>query len=872
MLLEREALLTILAEAAQAAAAGRGTTVLVSGEAGIGKTSLVQAFTQQASGAHRILRGACDALFTPRPLGPLRDIASSLDGRLAELMDGGAPPTSIFPAFLEELVVGGRPVVVVIEDLHWADHASFDLIRYLGRRIDHLRVLLILTYRDDEVDAEHPLRRILGDLPTAVVKRIGLPPLSAQAVSKMARDAGLPARGLFEATAGNPFFVTETLASASVGVPVTVREAVLARISRLAEPSRALLDLASVVPGRIDTQVVHATLQERAQAALDDCIERGVLLAVEGGVMFRHELARLAVQDTLSRARRRECHAAVLAAMSAAAALTGSAGAPAARLVYHAAESGNSPRVLELACVAATTAAQLGAHHQAAAHYATGLRFADQASPAQRAQLYEGWSYEESICGRIDTAVIDARHHAIELRRQLADAEGEGRNLRWLSRLHWYLGNRAEAERYIDEAVHVLETQPVGAELAMAYSVRSQLFMLTDETADAVHWGERAIALAERLGQIETRIHALNNVGSALLFSADERGRDKLEESLRLALDGSFHEHAARCYANLSEHAVIFKDFARAERYLAEGIAFDRAHDLDSWTPYLVGWQAQLRFDQGRFDEAQQICTEVLANPRLTAVTRLPALTVLGRVQTRRGQPGSALLLEQAMALARPTGEPQRIVPVALGLIEAAWLAGDLSGCIATLDRIEPLAGVAANPWVVGELAAWRTLCGAPRPPTGPPALPYQLEFVGRYTEAAACWAALDCPYQQALALLQTNQGESVGEALRILSVIDAQPAAARARNVARTLGVRGLRRGPYTHARRHPLGLTRREMEVLALLGEGLSNGEIAQRLSRSAHTVEHHVSALLAKLNVKSRLEAVALARREHLLPAQS
>lgn len=864
-LLERDGLLATLREACGEAAAGRGGMLLVSGEAGIGKSSLLHAFVGHAPAGCRTLWGACDALVTPRPLGPLRDIASLLDGRLAASMDGGATQASIFPAFLEELSGGEDIRIVVFEDVHWADHATIDLIRYLGRRIQRLRVLLVLSFREEELGAEHPLRRALGDLPTAAVRRLALPALSAAAVERLAREAGRSGAGLFEATAGNPFFVTETLASAAPGVPETVRDAVLARISRLPPASRALLDLASVVPGQLETSVAHAALPGGAQAALDDCIERGVLVPTAGGVRFRHELARLAVEGMLARARRRECHALVLAALSRESAV------PASRLVHHAAEAGDAERVLALAASAAADAARLGAHQEAAAHFATGLRFADRADEAHRAALYEGWSYETSLCGRIDAEVIDARHRAIELRRRLADTEGEGRNLRWLSRLHWYQGEREAAERYADEALRVLGRIAPGAELAMAYSARSQLFMLTDDTAGAVLWGERAIALAGRLDEVEIRIHALNNVGSALLFSGDEAGRAKLEDSLRLALAGGFHEHAARCYTNLGEHAVTFKDFRRGEDYVREGLAFDTAHDLDSWTHYLRGWQAQMRFDQGRFDEAALICTQVLAIARLTSVMRMPAMTVLGRVKVRRGEAGGRALLEEVLALARPTGEPQRILPVALGLAEAAWLEGDFAACLATIAALEPLAGVASNPWHCGELATWRRRCADAGAPVGPVAPPYERELAGLAKEAAADWAGLDCPYQQALALLGGDDG-ALAQAVRIFQGLGAAPAAALARALARRRGVPGLRRGPYAAARANPLGLTRREMDVLALLDEGLSNGQIALRLSRSEHTIEHHVSALLAKLEVKSRLEAVALARRDKVLPDPS
>ncbi len=182
----------------------------------------------------------------------------------------------------------------------------------------------------------------------------------------------------------------------------------------------------------------------------------------------------------------------------------------------------------------------------------------------------------------------------------------------------------------------------------MAYSARSQLHMLNDRVDEAVDWGLRAIALAEKMGEVETRVHALNNVGTALLLAGRPGGRERIEESLALALEHGFHEQAARAYTNFAEYAVVFKDFALAERILAEGIAFDTRHDLDAWTHYLVGRQAQLRIEQGRLREAETIARGVMRLERLTLVMRLPALTVLGRVRVRLGEPDGPALLEQA--------------------------------------------------------------------------------------------------------------------------------------------------------------------------------------------------------------------------------
>ncbi|HEV7914632.1 MAG TPA: LuxR C-terminal-related transcriptional regulator, partial [Albitalea sp.] len=611
------------------------------------------------------------------------------------------------------------------------------------------------------------------------------------------------------------------------------------------------------------------------QAAVGDCVTRGVLVAHDGTLSFRHELARRATADALAPAQRQARHARLLAALSDPP--DGVAPPPLSRLAHHAAEAGDSARVLELAPRAAREAAQLGAHREAALQLEAALRFADSADAGLRAQLHESWSYEAGLSLAIDDRVITARHRAIGLWRQLGRIDKVGHNLRWLSRLHWYQGDKAKAERYADEAVATLEPLPPGPELAWAYSVRSQLFMLKDCTDEAVQWGERAIALADRLGEAEIRCHALNNVGTAELFAGRPGGHEKLEQSLALALAGGFHEQAARVYTNASEHAVVFKDHATAERMLVEGIAFDRQHDLDAWTHYLVGWLAQLRLEQGRLDDAERIADEVLATPRLTAVMRLPALTVRARVHMRRASPDASRLLDEALALAVPTGEVQRVAPLVTAQAEDAWLRDDPAACLAALRRLDDLPGAGVNAWEAGEIAAWRQRAG--EQPAIPPhaARPWMLELQGDLAAAATAWKALGAPNEAALVLLRlamnshprSNAAAPLAEAVRLLEDIGAKFAARKARQLARDWGLRGHMPAVRAGAREHPRGLSAREQQVLVCLSQGLRNPDLAKQLGVAQRTVEHHVSSVLSKLEASDRADAVAVARREGLLP---
>lgn len=868
MLLERDDSLRALAEQAARAARGNGGTVLLAGEAGIGKTTLLRAFAAQQVAPCRMFWGCCEPLSTARPLGPLQDMAALLDDELAALLNAGAPPPRIFARVLDSLQHASAPSVLIFEDVHWADATTLDLIRYLGRRLPALSTLLILSLRSDEVAPDHPLARLPGDLPAAALSHIKLAPLSAAAVAMLAQRVGRDGDALYRVTAGNPFFVTEVLAESGVtgaDLPVTVRDAVWARLARLDAQERWMLDLIGVIPGAVERALWTALRAEDVTAA-ERCIARGILVRdAAGALAFRHELARQAVLAQLAPEEQRHLHAHVLALLERHAPMVH---APLAQLAHHAAAAADAQRVLTLAPRAAAEAAALGAHRQAAQQLQTALRFVAQAPAALAAQLYQDWAYEAGLSVRIDDAVIAARHQAIVLWRGLNRGDKVGHNLRWLSRLHWYRGEGRQAEEYADAAVRELEALPTSAELAMAWSVRSQLHMLHDRFELAIEWGERALVLAKQVGDIETRVHALNNIGTAQLFGAgDAAGRAKLEQSLQLALQHGFHEHAARVYTNLGEWAVVFRQFELAERMLCEGLAFDRSHDLDAWTSYLLGWQARLRMHQGRLREAEAIARSVVAMSDRSLVERLPALSALARICVRTGDASAPGLLQQALAQALATQEVQHIAPVRLALVEAAWLCGDAVGMRTQIEDICALSDASHDPWECGEMLVWWQRAGlgkAPRLAACAPAPPWAAELAGDAVLSARLFEDSGSPIEAALALMQTRgkgAGEALARAVRLLESTGAQALLRRARALAHEQGVAvalpRLRRGHYGVARSHPLGLTARELQVLRLLAKGHGSAAISRHLSRSPRTIEHHIASVYTKLGVNGRID---------------
>jgi DNA-binding CsgD family transcriptional regulator/tetratricopeptide (TPR) repeat protein len=860
-LLEREQFLEELEAIFAEVVGGRGRFVLVSGEAGIGKTSLIERFAETHQKQARVLCGACDALFTPRALGPLYDIAPQTQSNLFALLEEEAPRTSILSAVLEEMENDIKPAIFVIEDVHWADEATLDLLKFLGRRISKVKSMLIVSYRDDEVGLDHPLRLVLGDLPSRSLFRLRLPPLSNTGVNTLAERAGRRIEDLHTVTGGNPFFVTEVLSSNEPGIPVTVSDAVLSRARRLSLAAREVLELVSVVPAKAEIWLINDAIGPTTKA-LEECINAGMLRSEDEALAFRHELARRATEDSLALPRRQSLHRLILKAL-----LNRKSEALLARIVHHAAQAGDEAAVLQYAPVAARQAAALSAHRESASHYQTALRFAGALSPEDRAVLIESRSYELHLTDQNDQA-LEARREALEIWKKLGDKRRQGDNLRWMSRHAWFLSHKEEAESYGLAAVTILETLPPSPELAMAYSNRSQLHMLADETEEAVLWGSGAIELAEKLGATETLVHALNNVGSAELLMQKEQGRLKLEESLRLARANDLQDYVARALTNLGSFCVRARNYALGMHYIDELIAYSTEHGLDARTIYIVGWRARAYLEQGDWAKAAEDASFVLGQYRLSAITKIPALAVLAHVRIRRGDPDVGPLLTEGRDLAMKTGELQRIAPVASARAEFAWLKGDLEQTTDEAQAVLAMPGADVDPWLHGEFAFWLWRAGGGAPQTHERiAAPYALHMSGDWRAAANAWKEIGCPYEEAVALADGDESAK-RDALEIFERLGAGPAAEKLRQTLRATGVRGIPRGPRPSTKENPSGLTNRQLEVLTLMADGLGNAEIGDRLFISAKTVDHHVSAILSKLEVRTRGEAVAVATQAGLI----
>lgn len=869
-LLERESILARLLSAFDQATTGAGACALIRGEAGIGKTALVEEVVRCLGTRAELLSGACDALDTPRPLGPLIDFCDRLSPGIRAMMNDFSGGPSLFDAVRRALAERASPVLLVFEDIHWADESTRDLIRFLARRIGTLRVLLVATYRTEGGSDADPLRVLLGDLVGPRTLRVDLAPLSEEAVRTLAsrnriehRDVAVDAEVLHRLTGGNPFFVTEVLAEPSARLPGSVRDATLARLLRLPVDLQQFVRIASLAPQRCEHELFSTAFPAEHARALAEIARGRFDLLVDDGVTigFRHELARLAVAESVvsgAPASAREWHRRFLEVLES------RSERALAVLAHHAAGSGDAALIVRWSMAAGIEAMRLGANREAARLIGAALAASDAHSGVDRLSLHE--QYAQCCQSALDLPeAVRARCVAIDECSRNGWTVREGKNLALLGRVHWLAGDRRSAMSAYAAALAALQSHETTVEYAWACALIAGAHMTGEEDTLAIEFATRALRTAERLDALEVRIHALNTLGDAQQYRAID-WRMKLEESLRLSLTHGYTDHAARAYINLASTAVVAQDYGVARAALTDGLAFATEHDLDFQRDYLLAWQARERFECGDWASASAIAGNLARLERVAPVARIPAIGTLAALAVRRGDAGADAAMSLALSQAEQTGEHQRIAPLLLAQTESAWQMGDDEAC-ARSARIGILASIEHGSLDnLGRFAVWLRRAGRAEEARAfldeVPRCPQRFvdEVQGRWTEAAREWEARGCTYEQALAL-SCGLKEDLRHATSLLEALGARPAleALRARRP-----MRGTPPGPRQSTRVHPLGLTVREQEILDCIVHGLSNADIARKLFRSQRTVEHHVSALLGKLGVANRAEAIAKAIR--------
>ncbi len=844
-LLERDDLLRVLVDGERAAAAGRGSVVLVAGEAGVGKTALLRALVEQVPA--EALWGMCDSLSTPRPLGPLRDVAHLLGPPVTTLLADGAAQHEVFAAVQEAL--RAHPRVLVVEDLHWGDGATLDLVRFLARRIAGLPVLLVVSYRD-ALAADHPLGPVLGDLvSTPGARRLQVSPLSQEAVAALLDELldrhRLDAADVHRRTAGNPFFVSQILAQPDSPLPETVRDAVLARVAGLAPSARHSLELLSCTPEPVSRELLDAL--EVSTTTIGVLAATGLLDRRGRGVAFRHEIARSAVLAATAPGAEPALHAAMVEALEA-------VGAEASVLAHHAAAAGDAARVLRYAPAAAQEASRSGAHREAVAFARTALHHLDDDDVDTRAALLEAMSVDLYLTDRLPDATA-VREEALELRRRLHQPAAVGAAHTALSVYAWYGADRALAERHVRAAVDILST--TGDRRALGFALARTAFLAAwrGDAEEARELEEQAARIADELGD-DAVLRSTASVGAAVarLLEGDVRGRDALLAASDVGRTHRLDQLATTPLSQLCHYDVDQGRLAAAEESLAVALRLSEERDTPSCNAYQLGVRARLRLLQGRWTEAEEDARAVLRAVDLPLGQIWPRL-VLGLLAARRDAPPRNPDLDELWQLVRGLDAPGMVAAAAASLAENAWLT----------RRADPRLD---DPLVTGLWTrdyAGRDAALAPLRRSARRLADAGVQQVGLPPGEPAPTPDPDGqPYERAMALWDGGSDEELLAALPLLDALDARAAAALFRARLREAGVNAVPRGQLAATRANPAGLTARQMDVLALLAEGLGNADIAARLVISPKTADHHVSAILAKLAVRTRGEAAAAARR--------
>jgi len=853
-LIERDEFLASMQRVYEDMQSGEGHCIFVNGEAGIGKTSLVKAFCRELESGCNIFLGTCDALFTPRPLAPLYDILLQMPKGFPDIGSEMTDQTAFFTSFLQELNNQKDSSLIVFEDIHWADEATLDFIKFLARRITHLRCLFILTYRDEEIHSGHPLRNVLGHLPADSFTRLQLTPLSRKAVDKMATDKGYSGEDVYSISGGNPFYVNEILASYSSGIPENIKDSILSLYNRQDENTKQAWEILSVLPTGFE--MIHLEkLEPSYTAAIEKSMDSKLMILKEGRIFFKHEIYRRTIEASLSPLLRVVLNKKILDLFR----VNFEQKMEIERIIHHAKNANDYELVVQYAPLAARQAACMGAHIEASKLYFSAIEYYQGNDKDLLVTLYEAYSYECYLTNQGKEAII-YQAKALVLWKEKGNIEKTGNCMRFLSRLWWHDGNRKQAEIYGNQSVEVLGDQPSSAAKAMAFSNMSQLKMLSGQPNECVFWGEKAIAIAKELGNEEILSHALNNVGSVQMKmrSSKQKGIELLQQSLEIALRNSYHEHAARAYTNLGSSGIETKDYAFGKKILDEGIQYCEKRDLESWKTYMLSCKARMNLERGNWNEAWHIAGNLLKKEEHTPIVKIVALAVVATIKMRRGNTDTLPLLFKAKELAFETRELQRIIPALVALLEYEWITGEKiiekEDIDFTIHMIEHMGDVyESSEFVFWLLKARKHQLTLTECYEG-----YQIGNRASSMKAAGLWERLGSPYMQALALFE-GADDDKRKAVTIVQKLGATAVYEKMKQEMRNSGIKSIPRGIRKSTQSNPALLTERELDVLRLVNEGLQNKEIANRLFISAKTVDHHISALLFKLEAKSRTKAV-------------
>ena len=856
-LIERDAPLAALARHLDEAAAGSGRFVVIRGEAGIGKTAVLRAFLQAAPSDVRILAGACDGVSTPQPFGPLEDMVAALGPELRDLLETDARRNEIGRWLLDRLSMDGTHVVA-IDDIQWADDATLELLAWLARRIESLRLLVVVTLRDGDGTTPSVTRMVGSVAALANVHQLPLLALTRDGIERLAGGRPVDVDELHRITAGNPFFASEVLTGGVADpadpttIPLSILDAVRARVGRLDARGRRALQAAAVIGTRAEPWLLAAIAGEDL-VGIDEALRAGLLTKVDG-IAFRHELTRLAVLEDLPVIHGIALHRAALAALERAGATD------TARLAYHAEGAAERAAIVRYATAAGRRALAAGALNESDHQFRRALA-ADGGSPAERVELLESLAEVRFLLNHLQEAV-DLGREAVALRTAAGEKVEASRDLSALAIAAWSAGQGADAWQAAREALDLVERAVDSRELALACAILGRLGLSSGDSAVARSMSERAVEVGRRIEAPEPTAIGLATIGTLDVFAGDEAGWGRLQESLAIGRREGLPPIVDRALNNLAVAAFAARRIRESEGLFEEMERHSERSEIERCgidTP-----RAEISLALGDWTAADVHARAAFTAPRTDPVDRALAMVVLARLAVRRGEPGWDGWLDEPARLERDLGTTQLRWPIASVIAEHAWVSGaDDGDIVARLRAAYREACAVGDRWTIGDLGVWLWRLHDTIELDGRAPEPHRLEVAGRVAEATAAWEALEAPYEAALCLSASILPRDVRRAHGILVGLGATAVAHRMALRLRDLG-EAVPRGPRAHTRANPAGLTEREAEIARLLGEGLSNAEIAERLVVSPRTVGHHVSAVLAKLAVPRR-SAVAAAMSE-------
>ncbi|EHB53401.1 transcriptional regulator, LuxR family [Mycolicibacterium rhodesiae JS60] len=849
---EREHELAVLAAGAAEARDSGGALVIVTGESGAGKTSFVETFLQRGSTGTRVLWGGCDPLSTPRPLGPIHDLADQLGSDTRQLLSTADHPHEIFTAVFSDL--RAQPSVLVIDDLHWADQAVIDLLRFILRRIRRTRSLVIGTVRDDEVGFSHPIRALLGDVARSVsATTLPLPPLSLGAVTELAAGTAVDPVWLHDITGGNAFFVGEMLEHGGDDLPTTVRDAILARTVNLEVAEWDLLNVLACAPGVIPNFLLTGLgVTVPALRALD---EARLIRRTERGVAFRHDLCRLAVTSVIPPGAEVELHRRMIAAYEAA------AQHDPAILTHHALGAGDQPRTLSAASEAGRVAARAGAHTQAAEFYHIALTHGGALAPEREAELLELLAQECYLIDRLDEAT-EARRRALRLRAELKQPAAVSANHHALALYESYQANLSAAERHGAQAVAALiepggESEPV----LLGHALTTQAYFAI--SAGDIERSELLLARArESVAAADDpvlggRIAIVEGYRGGLV--GDAGAREAIVSGITAATEHVADDVYAYGCSILALIDIEQRNHDQTAELLDVSVPLCLERDAPFGRSWLFATRARIALLVGDWDAAVADADTVLAGVSWPLVSTWPWI-VRALISLRRdGVAASGL--DQAWQIFRGFGEHFQLFPAA-AIAEQAWLTGNADDRIGSCRTLLDSCAADGIAMAIGDLAVWLHRLD-PGVDTDRATGPHRLLLDGEFEAAADEFQRRSMPYEAALALIDAGDAELTRRGLGVLDRLGATAVAAKIRRDLR-LGGAGVVPGKGRSATlSNAAGLTARQVEVLGLIDQGLTNAELAERLYLSVRTVDHHVAAILGKLGVAGRREAIRKGR---------